>query len=118
MMTENKLEETIDLLAEYGGFNREYLRDKLLTFANDGRSETKNKWKSISVNIMDEVAALKGKELNEPFMVESNVHKVAKQVRFTERGMEYFDESCQRWYPTDGFLKEILTGDAVIVSNE
>ena len=76
------------------------------------------KWKSISVNIMDEVAALKGKELNEPFMIESNVHKVAKQVRFTERGMEYFDESCQRWYPTDGFLKEILTGDAVIVSNE
>ena len=69
-------------------------------------------------NKMAEVAALKGKELNEPFMVESNVHKVAKQVRFTERGMEYFDDSCQRWYPTDGFLKEILTGDAVIVSNE
>ena len=42
-MAENKLEEIIDLLAEYGGFNREYLHDKSLTFANDGRLETKNK---------------------------------------------------------------------------
>ncbi len=73
------------------------------------------KWKSISVNIMDEVAALKGKELNEPFMIESSTHKVAKRVRFTEYGMEYFDEMCQKWYPTDGFLKEILTGEAVEV---
>jgi len=76
------------------------------------------KWKSISVNIMDEVAALKGKELNEPFMIESSVHKVAIKVRFTENGMEYFDDSCGRWYPTDAFLSEILTGQAVIVSNE
>jgi hypothetical protein len=69
-------------------------------------------------NKMTEVAAIVGKKLYQSFWVESNVHKVAKQVRFTERGMEYFDDSCQRWYPTDGFLKEILTGDAVIVSNE
>ena len=27
-MTESKLEEIIDLLAKYGGFDREYLRDK------------------------------------------------------------------------------------------
>lgn len=73
------------------------------------------KWKSVPVNVMDEVAALKGKELNEPFMIESNVHKVTSLVRFTENGMEYFDKSCQRWYPTDGFLKEILTGRAVIL---
>ena len=71
------------------------------------------KWKSISVNIMDEVAALKGKELNEPFLIESSVHKVAKRVRFTEKGMEYFDDMCQRWYPTEAFLREILTGQAV-----
>jgi hypothetical protein len=70
-------------------------------------------WKSISVNIMDEVAALKGKELNEPFLIESSVHKVAKRVRFTEKGMEYFDDMCQRWYPTEAFLREILTGQAV-----
>jgi hypothetical protein len=70
------------------------------------------KWKSISMNIMDEVAALKGKGLNEPFMIESSTHKVAKRVRFTENGMEYFDDSCRRWYTTDGFLKEILTGQA------
>ena len=69
-------------------------------------------------NKMAQVAAIMGKKLYQAFSIESNVHKVAKQVRFTERGMEYFDESCQRWYPTDGFLKEILTGDAVIVSNE
>jgi len=70
-------------------------------------------WKSISVNIMDEVAALKGKELDEPFMIESSTHKVAKRVRFTENGMEYFDEMCNKWYQTDSFLKEILTGQAV-----
>lgn len=47
-MEENKLEEIIDLLAKYGGFNREYLRDKLLTFANDGRLETKNKMTEVA----------------------------------------------------------------------
>jgi Lar family restriction alleviation protein len=39
-MAEKKLEEIIDLLAKYGGFNREYLRDKLLT---GNKSETENK---------------------------------------------------------------------------
>jgi hypothetical protein len=39
-------------------------------------------------------------------------------VRFTENGMEYFDDSCRRWYPTDGFLKEILTGEAVEIDVE
>jgi hypothetical protein len=51
-MAENKLEEIIDLLAKYGGFNREYLRDKLLTFANDGHSETKNKMIEVASNQM------------------------------------------------------------------
>ncbi len=45
MVADSKLEEVIDLLAKYGGFNREYLRDKLLTFANERCSETKNKMK-------------------------------------------------------------------------
>lgn len=47
-MTEKKLEEIVDLLAEYGGFNREYLRDKLL----DGCSETKNKMIEVASNQM------------------------------------------------------------------
>jgi hypothetical protein len=67
-------------------------------------------------NKMAEVAALKGKELNEPFMIESRVHKVNIKVRFTENGMEYFDDSCGRWYPTDAFMTELLTGQAVIVN--
>lgn len=149
-MTENKLEEIIDLLAVYGGFNREYLRDKLLTFANDGRLETKNKIGQAAAmnsfdkllgrngelvefrkkqvlagamytiqkhyadkqNKMEAVAQLFGKKLNEPFMIESRVHKVNIKVRFTENGMEYFDDSCGRWYPTDAFMTEFLTGQA------
>lgn len=43
-MTDSRLEEIVNLLANYGGFNREYLRDKLLTFANDRRSKPKNKF--------------------------------------------------------------------------
>jgi hypothetical protein len=31
--------------------------------------------------------------------------------------MQYYDEVCQRWYPTYGFLNEILTGKAVIVDD-
>ncbi len=73
------------------------------------------KWKSVSVNVMDEVAALKGKELNEPFMVESNVHKVKATVRFTQDGVQYYDQMCGKWFDTDGFMKEILTGKAVIL---
>jgi len=64
-------------------------------------------------NKMGQAAAMFGKQLNEPFLIESSVHKVAKQVRFTERGMEYFDDMRNKWYQTDGFLKEILTGQAV-----
>ena len=67
-------------------------------------------------NKMNAVAKLFSKQFGEPFRLESNVHKFAKWVRFTERGMEYYDEGCGRWYPTDGFLKEILTGQAVIIN--
>jgi hypothetical protein len=51
----------------------------------------------------------------EPFHIESNVHKVKSWVRFSNVGMQYYDEACRRWYPTDGFLKEIITGRAVIL---
>jgi len=68
-------------------------------------------------NKMPEVARLFGKKMNEPFHIESNVHKVKSWVRFNESGMQYYDEVCQRWYPTDGFLKEIITGRAVIVDD-
>ena len=67
-------------------------------------------------NKMDAVAGLFSKQLSEPFQIESNVHRIAIWVRFTEHGMEFFDEGCGRWYPTDGFLKEILTGRAVIIN--
>jgi hypothetical protein len=50
-MAENKLEEAIDLLAEYGGFNREYLRDKLLT----RRSKPKNKSEAENKMTMEEI---------------------------------------------------------------
>jgi hypothetical protein len=66
---------------------------------------------------MDAVAKLFSKQLSEPFQIESNVHKVAKWVRFTGNGMEYFDDSCGRWYPTEAFMREILTGKAVIVDD-
>jgi hypothetical protein len=66
-------------------------------------------------NKMPEVARLFGKKMNEPFRIESNVHKVKSWVRFNESGMQYYDEACRRWYPTDGFLKEIITGRAVIL---
>ena len=52
-MAEKKLEEIIDLLAEYGGFDREYLRDKLLT----GRSKPKNK--SEAEDKMDGISRIK-----------------------------------------------------------
>ena len=40
-MAENKLEEVIDLLAEYGGFDRNYLKDKLLI--NSSKEKPDNK---------------------------------------------------------------------------
>lgn len=109
-MNQTKLEGVIDLLAVHGNFNREYLRDRLLSFVNDGQSENTNK--------MEQVAVMFGKEINEPFHLESNVHKVTSVVRFSEDGMQYFDNICQRWYPTEAFLREILTGQAVIVGGD
>lgn len=67
------------------------------------------------INKMQKVADLFDLVLGEPFKLRSETHKVTRTVRFSENGMEYFDDSCQRWYPTDGFLKEILTGQAVIL---
>lgn len=68
-------------------------------------------------NKITAVARLFGKKMNEPFHIESNVHKVKSWVRFSEAGMQYYDESCQRWYPTDAFLRELLTGQAVIIND-
>ncbi len=67
-------------------------------------------------NKMEAVAKLFNKKINEPFEIESNIHKAKKWVRFSDDGMQYYDSICQRWYPTDGFLKELLTGQAVIVN--
>ena len=47
--------------------------------------------------------------------IKSEVHKVARLVRFTRDGMEYYDEKCQKWYQTEAFLREILTGKAVVM---
>ena len=104
-MTENKLEEIIDLLAVYGGFDREYLRDKLLTFANDGRSETKNK--------MGAVAALFGKKLFDKFHVKLGYDTFC--ARFSPYGFEIFGEHCM--WTTDGqILNKLLIGQAVIIN--
>jgi len=104
-MAENKLEEIIDLLAEYGGFNREYLRDKLLTFANDRRSETKNK--------MEQVAAMFGKKLFDTFHVKLGADTVS--ARFSPYGFEWFDEHCI-WNENGELLNKLLIGQAVIVN--
>lgn len=72
-------------------------------------------WKSISINRMPDVAAKFGLAINEPFKAVSNVHKVNKTVRFSEDGLQYYDAMCQKWYNTDGFLRELLTGEAVIL---
>lgn len=73
------------------------------------------RWKSIPINRMGDVAGLFGMELYEAFKIESNVHKVAKTVRFSDDGLQYYDAMCQKWYNTDGFLRELLTGEAVIL---
>lgn len=66
-------------------------------------------------NIMGIVANQYSKKLDEPFKIKSEVHKVARLVRFTRDGMEYYDEKCQKWYQTEAFLREILTGKAVVM---
>ena len=70
---------------------------------------------SICKNTMQEVAALYDKRLGEGFRIESNVHKVTALVRFTQDGIQYYDKMCDKWFFTDGFLKELLSGKAVIL---
>lgn len=108
-MAESKLEEIIDFLAEYGGFNREYLRDKLLTFANGGRSETKNK--------MEQVAALFGKKLGEEFQARIVGNKFETKCRFTANGFQQTVVDGL-WHDNDAFLSLLLTGKAEIVRDE
>jgi hypothetical protein len=107
-MEEHKLEEIVDMLAEYGGLNREYLRDKILTFVNDGRSETKNK--------MAEVAAMFGKKLNEPFYLKDHKSVVLPYV-FTESGM-YFLNHGEKDINDHYRLLKLLIGNAEIVEGE
>jgi len=66
------------------------------------------------MNRMKEIAKMFDKEINQPFLIVSEVHKVTKKVRFSLDGMEYYDKMCDRWYPTEAFLREILTGKAKI----
>ena len=109
MMADSKLEEVIDLLAKYGGFNREYLRDKLLTFANDGRSETKNK--------MEAVAALFNKKLGEVFSVEYVTGRLGRNRNFAS--CCYFKNDglfCEDRGPCEIMLNDLLTGKAVIIN--
>jgi hypothetical protein len=68
-------------------------------------------------NKMAEVAALFGKKLGHTFRVVSHVRKIDACVRFTNDGLEYYDYMCKKCYPTDAFLREILTGQAVIVDD-
>lgn len=66
------------------------------------------------MNKMGLIAKMFDKELEQPFLLTSEVHKVSKTVRFTLNGMEYYDKMCGKWYPTEAFLREILTGKAKI----
>lgn len=70
---------------------------------------------SDSMNKMQEIAKMFDKEIDQPFLAESEVHKVAKMVRFSLDGMQYYDKMCDRWYSTEAFLREILTGKAKII---
>jgi hypothetical protein len=103
-MADKKLEEVVDLLAKYGGFNREYLRDKLLTFANDGRSETKNK--------MAQVAAMFGKKLGEVFPAQSRGCVVS--CKFEPEGL-WLKPHGGFWALNNPWLQFLLTGEAEIV---
>lgn len=69
-------------------------------------------------NKMAEVAALYGKTIDEPFVVHSYIHRINSKVRFSLDGMQYYDEQCDGWYNTEGFLRQLLTGRAVIVDGE
>ena len=60
-MVENRLEGLVNLLADYGGFDKEYLHDKLLASTSGKHSEIKNK--------MGLVAAMFGKRLNQDFKI-------------------------------------------------
>ncbi|MBO5629628.1 MAG: hypothetical protein J5965_11200 [Aeriscardovia sp.] len=108
-MTDSKLEEIIDLLAKYGGFNREYLCYKLLTFANDGRSESKNK--------MEEIAKLFGKKLDEEFKIKyGDGLAFEAAVKFTKKNFRVKHLPLQDYWSWDNeLLADLLTGKAVIV---
>lgn len=67
------------------------------------------------MNRMKEIAKMFNKEIDQPFLIVSEVHRVAKKVRFSLDGMQYYDKMCDRWYPTEAFLREILTGKAKII---
>lgn len=79
-------------------------------------------------NVMDKVAEILGVELGEVFIVENSSDDTIEHFRLTMDGAQHFSPDIRGfvtlkgikgdWCQADGFLKEILTGDAVIVSNE
>ena len=106
-MAENKkLEEIVDLLADYGGFDRDYLKDKLLN-SNRKKSDNKNK--------MQQVAALFGKKLGEEFSILTPIGKFRK-VKFTaDRGLLFYDCIERGWHKNYAYLDLLSRGRVVIV---
>jgi hypothetical protein len=106
-MAENKkLEEIVDLLAEYGGFDRDYLRDKLLINFKE-KADNKNK--------MQAVAEMFGKKLDEEFTVKDK-YKTEWHCKFRKRGLLYLDKTFFDWQESGDYLLQfLLTGRAVIV---
>lgn len=63
------------------------------------------------MNKMKDVASVFGKRLNQVFYItEPHYNKV--KCRFSENGLEIFTGV---WYPHEGWLVALLTGEATIV---
>ena len=115
-MAENKkLEAAVDLLEDYGGFDRDYLKDKLLINSSKEKPDNKNK--------MAEVAALFGKKLDEIFEVFKEDCGCA-YVKFTEDGLRMVHQNGKVFTRNDiedyGFsvdLEDLITESAVIVDD-
>lgn len=128
-MTENKkLEEIVDLLADYGGFNRDYLKDKLLNSSKE-KPDNKNKMAEVAKNSirrvkmaenkMEQIAKLFGKKLGEEFTVNVPQYDVYGGIKDTVPVKGWFGSrgfrSRQIMFADSYIFAELLEGKAVIV---
>ena len=90
-----------------GGFDKEYLHDKLLTPTSGKHSEIKNK--------MGLVATMFGKRLNQDFKIK----RLKPYFRFTKEGLALWEKEagCYLPAPHDVFM-ELLRGEREIEHEE